>query len=101
MAELADTSWVAEQRAGCAIAFGADGMVHGSSGINRFAGAYDEADGRLLMGPLAGTRMAGPDDEMAAETVFLALLEGSPRFTVADGMLVLGEGDAGIRFRPA
>jgi heat shock protein HslJ len=99
--ELADTSWVAEERAGCAIGFGSDGSVHESSGINRFAGTYVPVDGRLVMGPLAGTRMAGPDDAMGAEMAFLALLEASPRFAVADGVLVLGEGDAEIRFLPA
>ena len=75
--------------------------MHGSSGINRFAGTYGETEGRLVMGPLASTRMAGPDDTMAAEAAFLALLEASPPFAVADGVLLLGESDAAIRFLPA
>ena len=46
-----------------------DDRVWGSSGVNRFTGRLE--DGQGLFGPLATTRMAGPDELMAQEEVFL------------------------------
>jgi heat shock protein HslJ len=58
------------------IQFGANGRVSGNSGCNRFTGAYEIAeDGSIKIGPLASTRMACPEPEMAAETKFFAILD--------------------------
>lgn len=68
--------------------------VSGSSGVNRFMGSMG---GEAIFSPLATTRMAGPEELMAQESIFLALLDSvdsietsdSGRFLVADGLVVL------------
>lgn len=50
--------------------------VSGFSGVNRFFGGYERAGEKLKFGMLAGTRMAGPDDEMATEEAYLKALQG-------------------------
>jgi len=56
------------------------GSLSGFSGVNRFQGALElEAlgAGRLVAGPLAATRRAGPPEAMAVETRLFQVL-GSP-----------------------
>ena len=49
------------------IEFDAEGKVVGSGGCNRFTGGYTFEDGRLEIGPLAGTKMMCPEAVMAQE----------------------------------
>ena len=47
-----------------------DGSVGGFSGVNRFMtrlGSGDPLEGKMILGPTAGTRMAGPPRAMAFE----------------------------------
>jgi heat shock protein HslJ len=70
-----------------------DGVVTGSSGCNRFQGAFS-ADGKgLKIGPLATTRMACPDEVMAQEQEFLRALESATTWGIVRGMLDVHRAD--------
>ena len=90
-----------EGGAGQTLAF-EDGRVHGSGGVNRFAGEYALDGDRLSLGPLAATRMAGPPEANQAELEFFAALERAVLLTVADGVLALADADGAelLRFVP-
>ncbi len=70
-----------------------DGQVSGSSGCNRFHGAF-EVDGKALsIGPLATTRMACEDAVMAQEREFLSALESARSWGIVRGMLDVHRAD--------
>lgn len=68
-----------------AIAFEA-GSLTVNGGCNRMTGTYRyAANGDLLVGPLASTRMACADHGlMAADTALATMLEGSARWSIAE-----------------
>jgi heat shock protein HslJ len=51
------------------------GTVSGSAGVNRLHGPAEVHDGRVRIGPLALTRMAGDPEAMDSEAAFVAALE--------------------------
>lgn len=65
----------------------ADGQVTGNSGCNRLTGSYQAGeaagDGPLAIsfGPLAMTKMACPEERMAQEQAFTALLQAVTSYT--------------------
>lgn len=76
-----------------------DGRVGGSAGINRFMGRLDP-DG--LFGPLATTLMAGPEELMAQEQVYLHLLEAASSVEpIEEGMSLVGGGLILVTLKPA
>ena len=78
------------------VQFRADGVVGGSSGCNRFTGAYSHKDGELTLGPLASTRMACPPEVMEREQQFLSML-GNVRYAEADDLkLTLKDGNGEV-----
>ncbi len=52
-----------------------ESRVSGSGGVNRLMGTFVLSEEELRFGPLATTMMAGPEDAMRRERVFLAALE--------------------------
>lgn len=53
----------------------ANGQLSGSGGINRYNGPYTLGPGNAFStGPLAATKMAGPEPAMRAEAAYFALL---------------------------
>src|SRR5262245_38173275 len=66
------------------------GKVEGRSAVNRYSGPYrlGPADA-FSAGPFAGTRMAGPEPAMRAETGYLSLLEEAKSYRFDDGRLKL------------
>ena len=52
-----------------------EARVTGSGGINRLTGHFALSGDELRFGPLATTRMAGPESAMQREAAFLAALE--------------------------
>lgn len=69
------------------------GQVSGSSGCNRFHGAFS-ADGKVLkIGSLATTRMACPDEVMIQEQEFLRALETATTWDIVRGMLDVHRAD--------
>jgi heat shock protein HslJ len=90
------------ERAHPALTFVGDGQVYGTGGVNRLRGTWSAEQGVLTFGPLAVTRMAGTPEHAARERAVLDLLSGAPRYTVADGELVLTDDEGRVsRLLPA
>jgi len=66
--------------------------VSGSSGVNRVAGSYQIAGKRISLGPLMGTRMAGPPEAMEFESAYLKALGRVDEWAMVDGHLELRAG---------
>lgn len=67
-------------------------LIAGSMGVNRFSGQFDRG---LPIGPLATTRMAGPEELMVQEDTLLELLQSADAIEVTDdgtGMFLNGDG---------
>lgn len=74
----------------------ADGRVAGGSGCNRFHSGVDLGkDGAFSAAQVAGTMMACMDPQMSVESKFLAQLQATKSFAVADGVLTLSSPDGG------
>jgi len=65
----------------------ATGRVTGMAGVNRFSGSFTFQDPALSFGPLAVTRMAGPESDMKLEADFIAAL-GRVTAWKADGLMM-------------
>ena len=70
-----------------------DGQVSGSSGCNRFHGAFKSQGDRLSIGPLATTRMMCDEGVMAQEREFLAALETATTWQIGRGVLDVHRAD--------
>lgn len=70
------------------------GRISGHSGVNRYGGEVSfPGSGGFRVGAVAATRMAGPPEAMAAESVYLKLLDLARQFRIAgDELLLLDEG---------
>lgn len=60
-----------------------------SSGCNRASGAFKSDQGRLMIGPLAATRMACPGELERIEQAYFALLTANPTYTIEGDTLRL------------
>lgn len=103
------------ERAHPALTFSGDGQVYGTGGVNRLRGTWsfaadDDGDapapgttaGTLTFGPVVTTLMAGTPEHMARERAVLDLLAHPVRVAVADGALVLTDGEGRVsRLLPA
>jgi len=93
---LAGSEWGIVQdggKPGRFVQFRADGVVGGSSGCNRFTGAYNQNGDELTFGPLASTRMACPPDVMEQEQQFLTMLGNVRSAEVSRPTLILKDGN--------
>lgn len=72
------------------LTFTREGHVAGSTGINRYSGAYTLVDAVLTISPLLMTRMAGPEDLMDQERRFTGALEGTTTVMLEGDALTLG-----------
>lgn len=78
--------------------FGEDGQVSGSAGVNTFSGSYEYGDdGAIAIGPLATTKMAGPEELMQQEALYLAALQSSESWEVVNGVLYLRDADEALQ----
>ena len=60
--------------------------------MNSFSGTYDTpGDNALEFGPLASTKMAGPEPAMKQESEFFAALAKTKHFEINEGKLVLSD----------
>ncbi len=69
-----------------ALTFEGDGQVYGYAGVNHVRATWRVTDGRLDLGPVVQTMMAGPPGPTATEQAVTAVL--------ADGGTVRADGDA-------
>ena len=70
-----------------------EGRAGGRAPVNRYFGmCAHNPDGGLELGPFGMTMMAGPPAAMAAETVYLGLLEAVRGYRLREDRLVLVDG---------
>jgi heat shock protein HslJ len=87
------------------IEFGADGRVSGFAGVNQFNGMYELTPGAanrggLHIGPLAVTKMAGPENLMKQEATYLEALGRVDGYVAEGGLLELeAGGEPLLRYR--
>jgi putative lipoprotein len=109
MIDLRGTRWRVEDLAGqglagtasIEIAFGADGVLSGSTGVNRFRGPYRLLDDRLTIGPIMTTRMAGPPEGMAQERALLEILARECTVRIEGATLLIDDGRSVTRLTSA
>ena len=67
------------------------GRFTGTSGCNRYSAAAEGGSmpGEVKVGPLAGTRMAGPEPQSSVEARFLEQLGGARQFGFMLGRLAI------------
>ena len=53
-------------------------------------------DGKVTFGPMATTKMAGPENMMAQETEFLAALQNATAYTIANGVLTFTDASGNV-----
>ena len=105
---LAYTQWALVELEGEPVEVGADetrpslvldleeSSVAGSGGVNRLMGAFALAEDELRFGPLATTRMAGPEDAMRREHAFLSVLECVTSYGLDERTLTLLADDEAV-----
>lgn len=72
----------------------ADGTVSGTSGCNRYSGAWTPGDGGAKVGPLAATKMACPPPRMEIEGRYLEDLGSVRRWRRhVDGIVLVDAAD--------
>ncbi|HET9633085.1 MAG TPA: META domain-containing protein [Terrabacter sp.] len=96
-------TWVVEAIGGVptteprpAIALGEDGLITGTTGVNRLVGTYVAEDERIKVEGMGLTRMAGPPAAMEQERRLLGALEGWQSFRFGNGRLQIGPADTGL-----
>ncbi len=67
--------------------------MSGQAPVNRYTASYTVDGEQFTLGPIAGTRMAGPDDAMVAEAAYLTLLEAVTNFELNGSELALLAGE--------
>jgi heat shock protein HslJ len=78
-------------------AFGADGQLSGSGGCNQYTATYTSADGTIVIGPVAGTRMACDPAVSEQETAYFAALDAAATYSVRGGELELRDASGAIQ----
>jgi heat shock protein HslJ len=80
----------------------ADGSAGGVGGVNRFRTRLAAADGRLVFGETAATKMAGPPAAMELEQTYLSRLPEVDGFSLEGDTLRLMAGESEVlRFQRA
>lgn len=72
----------------------ADGRVTGTSGVNRYNGSVESGvDGSFAIDQPISTKMAGPEDAMKAEAIYLQRLEDATSYAIDGDTLVVSDAD--------
>jgi heat shock protein HslJ len=77
--------------------FGADGQLSGSAGCNQYTATFTSADGTIVIGPIAGTRMACDPAVSDQETAYLAALDAAATYKVQGSTLELRDDTGAIQ----
>ena len=107
---LSGTSWtatgvnngtgaVASVAAGTTItaSFGTDGQLSGSGGCNQYSATFTSADGAIVIGPIAGTRMACDPVVSDQETAYFAALDAATTYKVQGSTLELRDDSGALQ----
>lgn len=71
------------------IRFEKDGKLTGSGGCNKFFGSYEIKDGKVVIGPVGGTKMMCPPAVMDIEDAYMAALAGELEVRMEEGKMKL------------
>jgi heat shock protein HslJ len=89
LAEMPGATTMAGPRGPLSLSFDDSGRASGNSGVNRFSAAAQADATRLVFRSAISTRMAGPPDAMALESLFLARLQQTASWQIDGGRLSL------------
>ena len=67
--------------------------ISGTSGCNQYNASYEATGNEISFGPLAGTQMACPPDEMAVEARYTELLGQIATFEVSGRSMSMADGE--------
>ena len=71
-----------------------DGRVAGTAGVNRYSASVSAGtDGSFSVDAPISTKMAGPEDAMAAEKAYLTRLQAATTYRVDGDTLMLADAD--------
>lgn len=74
---------------GLTVGFDEAGRIFGYSGLNRYFGKVDIKDGRIVVDPLASTKMSGSREALIREDQFLSLLKSMTKISKNGDNLIL------------
>lgn len=77
--------------------FGTDGQLSGSGGCNQYTATYTSADGTIVIGPVAGTRMACDPAVSDQETAYFAALDAATTYAIRGSTLELRDGSGAMQ----
>jgi heat shock protein HslJ len=77
--------------------FGTDGQLSGSGGCNQYSATFTSADGTIVIGPIAGTRMACDPAVSDQETAYFAALDAAATYKVQGSTLELRDDTGAIQ----
>lgn len=67
-----------------------DKMISGKSAVNQYNGTYELTDDwKITFGPMMSTKMAGPEEDMRAESNYINLLSSVKRCKIEGGQLLM------------
>ena len=61
--------------------------IHGDSGVNNYFSNYIMASDIIMIGPIGSTKMAGPDNFMRLESLYLNILQNSKKIKLDNNRL--------------
>ena len=85
---LTGSHWVSIENSKQSVEFKASQIV-GNAGCNQFFGTYNQKDEKILVNPLATTRMACAHDVMLKERDFLVTLQSAKHVEIDANVLIL------------
>lgn len=77
--------------------FGGGGRVTGNGGVNTFEGPYTSTATTIAIGPLASTRMSGPEPLLTQEARYLASLQLASAWRLFQGRLELRDASGAMQ----
>ena len=86
-------NWTLSTDKNVTLSFGEDGAFNGQAPVNRYLGTATIDGDSLSFGTVSATKMAGPEDQMKAETAFFAALNSVTGYKAGEGMLELTDKD--------
>jgi heat shock protein HslJ len=92
---LENTTWRLEALCGVPVkgdqlltlAFGKDGSISGSGGVNRFSSGMRVENGALTVRPITATKRGGPAESMAQESRFFKALTAATKLEITGNSL--------------
>lgn len=88
-------SWVLESNKDITLIIEKDN-VGGCSGLNLYGGSAEVGDGKIKLGDMISTLLAGPEDVMKAESDYMKALSNATGYKVEGDKLILTDKDGAV-----